>query len=124
MKIMVVDDDPDFGLLLTGYLEKMGHSTVFVQHSLEALDVHLEERPDLILMDIIMPDLDGIQAAGEILDMDPAARITFVTALGDYPEAIPEELRSRVPLLAKPLRLDRSLIARICAPSHFPEAST
>ena len=123
MKIMVVDDDPNFGLLLSGYLEKIGHSTIFVQHSLEALDVQLEERPDLILMDIIMPDLDGIEAANEMLDMDPTARITFVTALGDYPEDIPEELRSRVPLLAKPLRLDRSLFARICPPSRFPKAS-
>ena len=121
---MVVDDDPDFGLLLTAYLEKIGHTTLFVQHSQEALDVHLEEKPDLILMDIIMPDLDGIEAAAEILDMDPTARITFVTALGDYPEDMPEELHSRVGLLAKPLRLNRSLLARICAPSHFPEASS
>ena len=71
-----------------------------------------------------MPDLDGIEAAAEILDMDPAARITFVTGLGDYPDNVPEELRSRVPLLAKPLRLDRALLARICPPSHFPEASS
>lgn len=124
MKIMVVDDDPDFGVLLTAYLEKIGHTTLFVQHSLEALDVQLEEKPDLILMDIIMPDLDGIEAAREILDMDPAAKIIFVTALGDYPEHTPEELRSRVPLLAKPLRLDRSLFARVCASSHFPKASS
>ncbi len=123
MKVMVVDDDPGFGVPLTAYLDSIGHTAIFVQHSLEALDVQLEEKPDLILMDIIMPDLDGIEAADEMLAMDPDARITLVTALGDYPEDMPEGLRSRVQLVAKPLRLDRSLLARICPTARFPEAS-
>ena len=123
MKILLVDDDPDYGNLVGAFLRQAGHEVIVVEHSLEAIDVYLEERPHLVLLDIIMPDQDGIEVALEILDMDPGARITFVTSLGDYPDGVPDDLRSRVPLLPKPLRLDRSLFAHICPTLHFPESS-
>ncbi len=122
MKVLVVDDDVDYADLVAALLKQAGHETIVVQHSLEALDVYLEEKPDLVLMDIIMPDQDGIEAAQEILDLDPSARITFMTVLGDFPESMPDELRSKVRLMPKPLRLDRSLFAHICPGLHFPES--
>ena len=123
MKILVVDDDFDYASLVGAFLEAEGHQTTVLEHSPEALDVYLEERPDLVLLDIIMPYQDGIEVAEEIIDLDPDARITMVTALGDFPDDMPIALRSKVHLLPKPLRLDRSLLSRIYPASHMERPS-
>ena len=123
MKVLLVDDDVEYGILVAAFLNKAGHETIVLEHSLEALDVYLEERPDWALIDIIMPFEDGIDVAQEIIDLDPAARITFMTALGDYPDCIPDDLRSKVGLLPKPLALDNSLLAHFCHPGAAPESS-
>ncbi len=119
MKVLVVDDDFDYASLVAAFLETEGHQTAVVEHSREAPDVYLEERPDLVLLDIIMPHQDGIEVAEEIIELDPNARITLVTALGDFPDDTPSALRSKVHLLPKPLRLDRSLFSRIYPASHM-----
>ena len=123
MKILVVDDDFDYASLVGAFLEAEGHQTTVLEHSPEALDVYLEERPDLVLLDIIMPYQDRIEVAEEIIGLDPDARITMVTALGDFPDDMPSELRSKLHLLPKPLRLDRSLLSRIYPASHMERPS-
>ncbi|MCZ6651917.1 MAG: response regulator [Planctomycetota bacterium] len=123
MKILVVDDDFDYASLVGTFLEAEGHQTTVLEHSPEALDVYLEERPDLVLLDIIMPYQDGIEVAEEIIGLDPDARITMVTALGDFPDDMPDTLRSKMHLLPKPLRLDRSLLSRIYPASHMERPS-
>ena len=119
MKVLVVDDDFDYASLVAAFLETEGHQTTVLEHSPEALDVYLEERPDLVLLDVIMPDQNGVDVAEEILDFDPNARITLVTALGDYPDDTPSALRSKLHLLSKPLRLDRSLFSHIYPASYI-----
>ncbi len=119
MKIMIVDDELDYASLIAAFLQEQGHETIVLDYSPEALDVYLEERPDLVLMDIIMPDVDGIEVSEDIIGLDPGARITLVTALGDFPDDMSPVLRSQVHLLSKPLRLDRSLLSRIYPASHM-----
>ncbi len=119
MKILIVDDELDYASLIAAFLQEQGHETIVLDYSPEALDVYLEERPDLVLMDIIMPFVDGIEVSEEIIGLDPNARITLVTALGDFPDDTPETLRSQVHLLPKPLRLDRSLLSRIYPALHM-----
>ncbi len=123
MKILIVDDDLDYANLVAAFLHDQGHGAIVVDYSREAPDVYLEERPDLVLMDIIMPYVDGIETCEEMIGLDPAARITMVTALGDFPDDMPNTLRSKVHLLPKPLRLDRSLISRIYPASHMERPS-
>ncbi len=119
MKILIVDDEFDYASLIAAFLAEQGHETIVLGHSLEAVDVYLEERPDLVLMDIIMPFADGIEVSEEIIGLDPDARITLVTALGDFPDHTPSALRSKLHLLPKPLRLDRSLFSRIYPALHM-----
>ncbi len=123
MKILIVDDELDYASLIGAFLQQQGHETIVLDYSLEAVDVYLEERPDLVLMDIIMPFADGIEVSGEILGLDPNARITLVTALGDFPDHTPSALPSKLHLLPKPLRLDRSLLSRIYPASHLERRS-
>ena len=65
-KIMIVDDDSNICVLLRLYLEKEGVSTVIARNGVQALDLFAKESPDLILLDVMMPELDGWQVCREI----------------------------------------------------------
>ncbi len=65
-KILIVDDDRNICELLRLYLEKEGYSTVMAYNGVEALEVFTRENPDLILLDVMMPELDGWQVCREI----------------------------------------------------------
>jgi len=60
-KILIVDDDPDCVELLSIHLQKRGHVVVGAKDGPEALELASWERPDLILLDLRMPSVDGIR---------------------------------------------------------------
>ncbi len=119
MKILIVDGELDYASLIAAFLQDQGHETIVLDSSPDALDVYLEERPDLVQLDIIMPFADGIEVSEEIIGLDPDARITLVTALGAFPDETPSALRSKLHLLPKPLCLNRSLLSRIYPAMHM-----
>ena len=65
-KIMVVDDDANICELLRLYLEKEGFDPVIAPNGVKALELFDSEKPDLILLDVMMPQLDGWQVCREI----------------------------------------------------------
>ncbi|MCB4755667.1 MAG: response regulator [Elusimicrobia bacterium] len=83
-KILVVDDEKDVVELLTFLLQKDGYTVVNAQNGKEALDVVPKEKPDLILLDVMMPELDGYTVQTRLLE-DPATKgipIIILTAKG------------------------------------------
>ena len=66
MKILVVDDQAANRSLLSFLLEDSGHEVAEASSGEAAVDVFLAEPPDLILMDVMMPGMDGYEAAAEI----------------------------------------------------------
>jgi adenylate cyclase len=71
--ILVVDDNRVNSLLLSRGLEQQGHAVVFAEHGREALDLLRREEFDLMLLDVLMPELDGYQVLAE-LNLDPHLR--------------------------------------------------
>ncbi len=69
-KILIVDDSPTEVHILRSALVKYGHSIVTATSGEEALEVARIERPDLILMDVVMPGMNGFQATRK-LSLDP-----------------------------------------------------
>jgi len=63
MKILLVDDTKTERLILSAYLEKLGHTTVCAENGQQAIDLFNSKSPDLVLMDVIMPEMDGHEAA-------------------------------------------------------------
>ena len=61
-KILVVEDHPDMRELLIWQMEKMGFLVIPAEHGKEGVDKALKEKPNLILMDIMMPGMDGREA--------------------------------------------------------------
>jgi len=71
--ILIADDNPVNRLLLGRGLEQQGHTVVFAEHGREALDLLRRQRFDLLLLDVLMPELDGYQVLAELKD-DPHLR--------------------------------------------------
>jgi DNA-binding response OmpR family regulator len=63
-KVLIADDDPDSLKLLVEILEDHGHVTVVARDGAEALDRAALERPEIILLDVTMPELDGVEVCG------------------------------------------------------------
>lgn len=82
VKIMVVDDDSNICELLRLYLEKDGYETIIAEDGMKALELFESTQPDLILLDVMMPQLDGWQVCRE-LRKKSAVPIIMLTAKGE-----------------------------------------
>lgn len=79
-KILVVDDEPDINMILATYLSASGYETVSAKDGIEALDMAQSQHPDLILLDVMMPELSGFQVA-RLLKEDTATRAIPIVML-------------------------------------------
>ncbi|UWQ81614.1 response regulator transcription factor (plasmid) [Leisingera sp. S132] len=112
-RILVVDDDPDI-LEVTGFaVEKAGFETVFASDGLAALDASREENPDLIVLDIGLPEKDGLEVCREIRKSSDVP-ILFLTARDDEIDRIVGLELGADDYLTKPFS-PRELVARIKA---------
>lgn len=82
MKLLVVDDAPQVLKALRDTLEVHGYEVYEAVEGEEAVTRYKEVRPDVVLMDILMPKMDGISATRNIIDYDHNAKIIALTALG------------------------------------------
>lgn len=84
MKIIIVDDDPLVVKSLKTIVESSGITVLGIGHSgLEAIDLYKTLSPDVVLMDIRMNDMTGIDATKEILEIDKDAKILLITTFQD-----------------------------------------
>ena len=114
-RILVVDDDPHIVEMLTEALREHGYEVGSATQSLRAFDRAKEFRPDLILMDIMMPYLNGLDQV-ELLRMDSDLAQVPVVVITAYPRAAYRRTEARhgriVASLEKPFQIDE-LIATI-----------
>jgi twitching motility two-component system response regulator PilH len=75
---MIVDDSPTDSHLLKKMLEKNGFNTLTAADACEGLEVALREKPDLILMDVVMPGLNGFEATRELTANPETAEIPVI----------------------------------------------
>lgn len=83
-KLLVVDDDKNLRLLYEQELADDGHEISLAGSGPEALDYLKKEKPDLIILDISMPGMDGIEALGKILAKDKSMPVILNTAYSTY----------------------------------------
>jgi PAS domain S-box-containing protein len=107
LKILVVDDTAANRLLLCSFLAKLGHSAVKACDGEEAVAVFESERPDLVLMDVMMPGVDGLDATRRIRELcgDRWVPIIFITALEHDEDLIRGLQAGGDDYLAKPVNL-------------------
>lgn len=85
-KILIVDDDPDLVEAVSMLLEAEGFTPLAAYGGVEGLDAARKQNPDLIVLDIMMPDMDGYQVAQELAADDALSNIPVImlTAVTDY----------------------------------------
>jgi two-component system chemotaxis response regulator CheY len=81
-KLLVVDDAPYVLKALRDSLEAHGYEVHEAVNGEEALVRYKEVCPDVVLMDILMPKIDGVSATRSIIEYDPDAKIIVITAVG------------------------------------------
>ena len=81
-KILIVDDDTNICELLRLYIEKEGYTTAIAYDGIQALELFNKEQPNLVLLDIMMPKLDGWQVCREIRKTSDCP-IIMITAKGE-----------------------------------------
>lgn len=111
-KIMVVDDAAFMRMMLKDILTKGGYEVVGeAENGLKAVDKYKELTPDLVLMDITMPELDGIGAVKQIKGLDPNAKIIMCSAMGQQAMVLESIQAGAKDFIVKPFQADRILEA-------------
>lgn len=85
--ILVVDDERNIRLLYEKELSDEGYSVVLAADAREALATLERSKPDLVVMDIKMPGMDGIEALGQILSRDSSIPVILNSAYSSYRES-------------------------------------
>jgi two-component system chemotaxis response regulator CheY len=81
-KILIVDDAEFLRVRISKMLSGEGFEILEAENGARAVEVYKSAQPDLVLMDITMPEMDGLAALREIRAYDPKARVVMLTALG------------------------------------------
>jgi two-component system chemotaxis response regulator CheY len=110
-KIMIVDDAQFMRVRLAKLLTEHGHEVIEAENGDQAVRVYQSANPDVVLMDITMPDKDGLEALTEIRGFDPQAKVIMLTALGQEPIVVRAVQSGAKDYILKPFDADRVLRA-------------
>ena len=110
--IMIVDDAAFMRMMIKDILTKNGHNVVGeAENGAVAIDKYNECKPDLVLMDITMPEMDGLQALKKIKANDPSATVIMCSAMGQQAMVIESIQSGAKDFIVKPFQADRVLEA-------------
>ncbi|MCI8465806.1 MAG: response regulator [Lachnospiraceae bacterium] len=107
-KIMVVDDAAFMRMMIKNTLTKNGFTDfVEAQDGAEAVEKYDAEKPDMVFMDITMPNMDGLQALKKIKEGNPDARIVMCTAMGQQSMVVEAIKYGAKDFIVKPFNAER-----------------
>jgi two-component system chemotaxis response regulator CheY len=108
-KVLVVDDAAFMRVRAAKVLQDGGHDVEEAENGVEAVKKYTEWHPDAVLMDITMPEMDGLAALKAIRKLDPTARVAMVTALGQQAIVMEALKAGAKDFVLKPFQPDRVL---------------
>ncbi len=111
-RILIVDDSQSQRQLLEHLLDKYGHQVLTATTGEAGIDLASGEQPDLILMDVVMPGIDGFKATREITRNDSTSHIPVIilSSKSDYTDQIWAERQGASGYLTKPVK-EKALIS-------------
>lgn len=110
--ILICDDAAFMRMMIKDILTKNGYNVVGeAENGAKAVEKYQELKPDLVLMDITMPEMDGIQALKAIKAADPAATVIMCSAMGQQAMVIESIQSGAKDFIVKPFQQDRVLEA-------------
>ena len=106
-KVLVVDDDLTIRTILEKVLKSEGHTVVTALTGEEGVEKAEQENPDLVLLDIGLPGIDGIETLGRIVKLDPDIAVIMITAQGSVETAVAAMKAGAFDYVTKPVDLDK-----------------
>lgn len=110
--VLVVDDSADTRTLVRAVLERAGHAVRTAASGVEAVQAYRQERADLCVVDLSMPQMDGMDVLRELRSIDPTVQVMMLTAHGTIERAVEAMRAGAIDFLTKPVDPDH-LLARI-----------
>ncbi|MEF9983556.1 MAG: response regulator [Oscillospiraceae bacterium] len=109
-KIMIVDDAAFMRMMIKDTLTKNGYTDVIeAQDGAIAVETFNAQKPDLVIMDITMPNMDGIEALRKIKEGSPAAKVVMCSAMGQETMVVEAIRLGALDFIVKPFKADRIL---------------
>lgn len=110
--VLIVDDAAFMRMMIKDILNKNGYEVIGeADNGARAIEKYKELKPDLVIMDITMPEVDGIQAVKEIKKFDENAKIIMCSAMGQQAMVIESIQAGARDFIVKPFQADRVLEA-------------
>lgn len=111
-RVLVVDDAAFMRMMLKDILTKAGHEIVGeAANGVEAVEKYKELKPDVVTMDITMPEMNGIDAIKEIKKVDPNATVIVCSAMGQQAMVIEAIQAGAKDFIVKPFQASRVIEA-------------
>jgi two-component system, NtrC family, sensor kinase len=110
-KILLIDDEPDIVRVLGISLKADGYEVIPALSGAEGLEAFAENRPEIVITDIKMPGMDGIEVLEKIKDLDPNTEVIIITGHGDIDNTIEALKYGASDFINKPVRDDALSIA-------------
>lgn len=110
-KILIVDDAEFLRVRISKMLLGDGFEVVEADNGLKAIEAYKANKPDMVLMDITMPEMDGLTALKEIRKIDANAKVVMLTALGQESVVLEAVKSGAKDFVVKPFERDRVLSA-------------
>lgn len=111
-RILVVDDAAFMRMMIKDILVKNNFEVVGeAQDGIQAVEMYKDLQPDLVTMDITMPEMDGIEALKQIKEINPEARIVMCSAMGQQAMVVDAIQAGAKDFIVKPFQSDRVIEA-------------
>ena len=109
-KIMLVDDAAFMRMTIKNYLTKAGYTDLIeAGDGQQAVETYEREHPDLVFMDITMPNMDGLEALQAIKNIDKSAQVVMCSAMGQEAMVVEAIQLGAMDFIVKPFKPDRIL---------------
>lgn len=107
-KILIVDDAAFMRMMLKDILTKVGHEIVAeAGNGNEAAEKYIEFHPDLVTMDITMPDCDGLEGLSKIMKTNSNAKVVMCSAMGQQAMVLDAVKRGAKDFIVKPFQAEK-----------------
>jgi two-component system response regulator ResD len=86
--VLVVDDEPTIAEVVARYLERAGYRTRIAPDGMRAIDAAAEQRPDLVVLDLMLPGIDGLEVMRRLRERDRGTPVILLTAKGEESDRV------------------------------------
>ncbi len=110
-KILLIDDEPDIVRVLSMSLKADGYDVIPAYSGVEGIEIFEKEKPDIVLTDIKMPGMDGIEVLKKVKSIEPGSEVIIITGHGDIDNTIEALQYGASDFINKPVRDEALAIA-------------